>query len=125
MESKDAIGLFSILHDGAVIRNLDIEGADIEYPGELLRIAWGVANGNIRIENITLNGNIKSTKDKVGGLIGYIEGNAQSLAQISIRNVRLGVSFGIRQFYIGALIGWAENASIQVEDISSDGFSKT
>lgn len=120
-EQSDAIGLFSILHDGAVIRNLDIEGADIEYPGNCCGLLAGVANGNIRIENITLNGNIKSTKDKVGGLIGYIEGNAQSLAQISIRNVRLGVSFSESgSSYIGALIGWAENASIQVEDISSD-----
>lgn len=120
-EQSDAIGLFSILHDGAVIRNLDIEGADIEYPGNCCGLLAGVANGNIRIENITLNGNIKSTKDKVGGLIGYIEGNAQSLAQISIRNVRLGVSFSESgSSYIGALISWAENASIQVEDISSD-----
>ena len=123
-EQSDAIGLFSILHDGAVIRNLDIEG-DIEYPGNCCGLLAGVANGNIRIENITLNGNIKSTKDKVGGLIGYIEGNAQSLAQISIRNVRLGVSFSESgSSYIGALIGWAENASIQVEDISSDGIFK-
>ena len=124
-EQSDAIGLFPILHDGAVIRNLDIEGADIEYPGNCCGLLAGVANGNIRIENITLNGNIKSTKDKVGGLIGYIEGNAQSLAQISIRNVRLGVSFSESgSSYIGALIGWAENASIQVEDISSDGIFK-
>lgn len=124
-EQSDAIGLFSILHDGAVIRNLDIEGADIEYPGNCCGLLAGVANGNIQIENITLNGNIKSTKDKVGGLIGYIEGNAQSLAQISIRNVRLGVSFSESgSSYIGALIGWAENASIQVEDISSDGIFK-
>lgn len=124
-EQSDAIGLFSILHDGAVIRNLDIEGADIEYPGNCCGLLAGVANGNIRIENITLNGNIKSTKDKVGGLIGYIEGNAQSLAQISIRNVRLGVSFSESgSSYIGALIGWAENASIQMEDISSDGIFK-
>lgn len=124
-EQSDAIGLFSILHDGAVIRNLDIEGADIEYPGNCCGLLAGVANGNIRIENITLNGNIKSTKDKVGGLIGYIEGNAQSLAQISIQNVRLGVSFSESgSSYIGALIGWAENASIQVEDISSDGIFK-
>ena len=124
-EQSDAIGLFSILHDGAVIRNLDIEGADIEYPWNCCGLLAGVANGNIRIENITLNGNIKSTKDKVGGLIGYIEGNAQSLAQISIRNVRLGVSFSESgSSYIGALIGWAENASIQVEDISSDGIFK-
>lgn len=124
-EQSDAIGLFSILHDGAVIRNLDIEGADIEYPGNCCGLLAGVANGNIRIENITLNGNIKSTKDKVGGLIGYIEGNAQSLAQISIRNVRLGVSFSESgSSYIGALIGWAENASIQVEDISSNGIFK-
>lgn len=124
-EQSDAIGLFSILHDGAVIRNLDIEGADIEYPGNCCGLLAGVANGNIRIENITLNGNIKSTKDKVGGLIGYIKGNAQSLAQISIRNVRLGVSFSESgSSYIGALIGWAENASIQVEDISSDGIFK-
>ena len=124
-EQSDAIGLFSILHDGAVIRNLDIEGADIEYPGNCCGLLAGVANGNIRIENITLNGNIKSTKDKVGGLIGYIEGNAQSLAQISIRNVRLGVSVSESgSSYIGALIGWAENASIQVEDISSDGIFK-
>lgn len=124
-EQSDAIGLFSILHDGAVIRNLDIEGADIEYPGNCCGLLAGVANGNIRIENITLNGNIKSTKDKVGGLIGYIEGNAQSLAQISIRNVRLGVSFSESgSSYTGALIGWAENASIQVEDISSDGIFK-
>ena len=124
-EQSDAIGLFSILHDGAVIRNLDIEGADIEYPGNCCGLLAGVANRNIRIENITLNGNIKSTKDKVGGLIGYIEGNAQSLAQISIRNVRLGVSFSESgSSYIGALIGWAENASIQVEDISSDGIFK-
>lgn len=124
-EQSNAIGLFSILHDGAVIRNLDIEGADIEYPGNCCGLLAGVANGNIRIENITLNGNIKSTKDKVGGLIGYIEGNAQSLAQISIRNVRLGVSFSESgSSYIGALIGWAENASIQVEDISSDGIFK-
>ena len=124
-EQSDAIGLFSILHDRAVIRNLDIEGADIEYPGNCCGLLAGVANGNIRIENITLNGNIKSTKDKVGGLIGYIEGNAQSLAQISIRNVRLGVSFSESgSSYIGALIGWAENASIQVEDISSDGIFK-
>ena len=124
-EQSDAIGLFSILHDGAVIRNLDIEGADIEYPGNCCGLLAGVANGNIRIENITLNGNIKSTKDKVGGLIGYIEGNAQSLVQISIRNVRLGVSFSESgSSYIGALIGWAENASIQVEDISSDGIFK-
>lgn len=124
-EQSDAIGLFSILHDGAVIRNLDIEGADIEYPENCCGLLAGVANGNIRIENITLNGNIKSTKDKVGGLIGYIEGNAQSLAQISIRNVRLGVSFSESgSSYIGALIGWAENASIQVEDISSDGIFK-
>ena len=124
-EQSDAIGLFSILHDGAVIRNLDIEGADIEYPGNCCGLLAGVANGNIRIENITLNGNIKSTKDKVGGLIGYIEGNAQSLAQISIRNVRLGVSFSESgSSYIGALIGWAKNASIQVEDISSDGIFK-
>ena len=124
-EQSDAIGLFSILHDGAVIRNLDIEGADIEYPGNCCGLLAGVANGNIRIENIILNGQIKSTKDKVGGLIGYIEGNAQSLAQISIRNVRLGVSFSESgSSYIGALIGWAENASIQVEDISSDGIFK-
>ena len=123
-EQSDAIGLFSILHDGAVIRNLDIEGADIEYPGNCCGLLAGVANGNIRIENITLNGNIKSTKDKVVGMVlirSYIEGNAQSLAQISIRNVRLGVSFSESgSSYIGALIGWAENASIQVEDISSD-----
>ena len=39
--------------------------------------------------------------------------------------LRLGVSFSESgSSYIGALIGWAENASIQVEDISSDGIFK-
>lgn len=89
-----------------MIRNLDIKEADIKYPGNCCGLLAGVANGNIRVENLTLNGNIKFTKDKVGDLIGHVRGNAQSLAQISIRNVRLGVSFsGSGSSYIGALIG--------------------
>lgn len=123
---RDSIGLFSILHDEAVIRNLSIQGADIENPGNCCGLLAGVANGNIRIENVALNGNIKSTKDKIGGLIGYVEGSDQSKAKLDIRNVILGVSYSVSNSdFVGGIIGWAENANIKIENISGDGIFKT
>lgn len=125
-QPSDFTGLFSILHDGAVIRNLSIQGADIEYPGICCGLLAGAAYGNIRIENISLNGNIKSTHDKVGGMIGYVEGSNQLKANLDISNVKLSVSFSENDIeYLGGLIGWAENVNVKVDNIYSDGVFKT
>lgn len=125
-QPSDFTGLFSKLHDGAVIRNLSIQGADIEYSGICCGLLAGAAYGNIRIENVSLNGSIKSVNDRVGGLIGYVEGSDQLKANLDIRNVKLGVSFSDNDIeYLGGLIGWAENANIKVDSISGDGVFKT
>lgn len=125
-QPSDFTGLFSKLHDGAVIRNLNIQGADIEYSGICCGLLAGAAYGNIRIENVSLKGSIKSANDKVGGLIGYVEGSDLLKANLDIRNVKLSVSFSENDIdFLGGLIGWAENANIKVDNIFSDGVFKT
>lgn len=130
--SSDSVGLFSKLHDGAVIRNLTIQGADIQYSGNCCGLLAGVAYGNIRIENVSVYGHIQPEigNEKgligVGGLIGYVEGSDQLKANLDIRNVKFDVSIsGNNIEYLGGLIGWAENANIKVENISNDNVFRT
>lgn len=117
-QPKDSIGLFSKLHDGAVIQNLVIESASISNPGNCCGLLAGVASGNIRINNVALNGSIISAKDNVGGLIGYVDGSQSSNTKLDISNITLNVTFSNSgSNFFGGLIGQADNADIKLDSI--------
>jgi hypothetical protein len=70
--ATEFIGFFSILGEGAHIKNLNIENANIGYESEFSNVSAGILAGRIvcaKIENCNVSGTVKGTYD-VGGLGG-------------------------------------------------------
>ena len=63
--TEESVGLFSTLLDGAIIRNLTLMGANIQSPGSKCGLLAGVAQGEVRIENVEVRGTINMGKDKL------------------------------------------------------------
>ena len=55
-------------------------GANIQSPGSKCGLLAGVAQGEVRIENVEVRGTINMGKDKIGGLIGMRKKQATNKA---------------------------------------------
>lgn len=118
-EKDSYVGLFSALFDGAVIRNLSVGDAIIRKPASKCGLLAGVAQGNVRIENVTVSGEITTGVEMIGGLIGYADGAGDTPGNLTIQDVMADVSFVGCGPYTGGLIGWAENVHMNVKNIKS------
>ncbi len=119
-EKDSYVGLFSALYDGAVIRNLSIGDAHIQKPASKCGLLAGAAQGNVRIENVTVSGEITTGGEMIGGLIGYAEGTGNTPGNLTIQDVKVDVGFVGCGPYTGGLIGWAENVHMNVKNIGSN-----
>lgn len=116
---EDPIGLFSILYDGATIRNLKIEDANIQSPGSYCGLIAGKAQGKVVIENVKVGGEIEKGIDKIGGLIGYMEGSKDTAGELVLKNITFQVTLSDNKNEVGGLIGYAENVNITAENINT------
>lgn len=116
---EDPVGLFSILHDGATIRNLKIEDANIQSPGSCCGLIAGKAQGKVVIENVKVGGEIEKGIDKIGGLIGYMEGSKDTAGELVLKNITFQVTLSDNKNEVGGLIGYAENVNITAENINT------
>lgn len=121
--ADDPVGLFSILYDGATIRNLNISGANIQNPGSYCGLLAGKTQGEIRIENVNIDGEIEKGADNIGGLIGYAAGSNETQGKLILKDITFNVRLSDNKDRVGGLIGFAENVNITADSISSSPFN--
>lgn len=92
-------GLFGSVEAGGVIRNLRVEGANLQS-GSQSGILAGYAN-NAAFDNVTVEGTLFSLGDSVGGLIGESRGTAAYVSR-AFADARV---WGRSQ--VGGLLGYA------------------
>ena len=117
--TEESVGLFSTLLDGAIIRNLTLMGANIQSPGSKCGLLAGVAQGEVRIENVEVRGTINMGKDKIGGLIGYAEKAGNKQGHLTINDTKFYVTFVDNGSYVGGLVGWAESVQMDINNITT------
>lgn len=119
MESDDYsdltefIGFFSVLGEGAHIKNLNIENANVGYEIECSNVSAGILAGRIscaKIENCNVSGTVKGIYD-VGGLVGSSSFDLEDIYS-EIINCKADVEvFG--ENWIGGLLGSNDRAIIR------------
>ncbi len=102
--SQDDVGLFGYISGGAIIRNLQLHDVDVMgyYP------VAGLAGNNLdsTIVNVHVTGEISSTDEEVGGLVGYNWGTAK-ISDCSMTGNVSGPSD-----YIGGLLGFNNGGDV-------------
>lgn len=71
-EMGEYFGFFSVLGNGSLVKNLNIENANIGYKGEFNNVSAGILAGRIlsaTVENCNVSGTVKGISN-VGGLVG-------------------------------------------------------
>ena len=105
--------------DGAIIKNLKIDGFNITATTSSNSMLVGTANGSITFENIEIaNSTISSTSSYTGALLGRSTG----AGTISFKNVKVDESVDISaKNYVGGFAGYISNgySSIFVQDSES------
>ena len=96
-------GLFAYVGNGAVIKNLEIEGATVKGAGYTGILAGNVNNAK-EISNVIIDGGtVTGSSENVGGMIGYYK---CSTSTYTLENLRAtGITVTSSTSYVGGLIG--------------------
>ncbi len=110
-ESDNSIGLFKKLYNGAVIKDLILKPRmqGIKSNGGALA---GISQDSVSISNVTVDGSITGSGERIGGFIGYATG------YLSISGCRLFAEINGER-YVGGLVGFMENGQLKVNDFSN------
>lgn len=106
-QSDSNIGIFPTLLDDACISNLKLTGANISSVYSDVGILAGSSTGAVRIENVSVHGNITSqSANNIGGLIGRMTDGFLEMDNVDIRVSLVG------QDNVGGLIGRIEKSEL-------------
>lgn len=110
-ESDNSIGLFKKLYNGAVIKDLVLRPRmqGIKSNGGALA---GISQDSVSISNVTVDGSITGSGERIGGFIGYATG------YLSISGCRLFAEINGER-YVGGLVGFMENGRLKVNGFSN------
>lgn len=116
------VGIFSILKNGAEIRNLTIHNGlsftDIHSYGGLIA---GKAEGTVKLTDLTVTGSFNCNKtdksDYIGGLIGCVRN-----ADLTISGITLNLEMSNLGGYIGGLVGCLENSKADISKVYTPNF---
>ncbi len=99
-----AAGLFATMSSSAEVRNIHIISASVNYNG-YTGLLVGYANGGI-ITDSSVAGQVTSTSDRIGGLVGYMENAVIISSQATITGAINGDG------NVGGLVGYMINGRI-------------
>ena len=104
-------GLFGVIQEGAVVRNLNVSG-NIEPGGEVLSAGGIVGENYGRVLNCTFTGTVSGSQ-QVGGLVG-LNGYTGELQGCRVSGTMLGESMtgGISGYNQGNITGCKNDASV-------------
>lgn len=103
-ESTDEnTGFFKTIHDGAVVRDLDIVNANVSSKGSFTGILAGTAYTNVTIDNVHVDGSVEGA-NYVGSLFGRTNKNVK-LTKISTQGTVKGEN------YSAGIVGRAESGT--------------
>ena len=100
----EAAGLFATISSSAEVRNIHISSASVNYNG-YAGLLVGYANGGI-ITDSSVDGQVTSTSDRIGGLVGYMENAVIMSSQVTITRAINGAG------NVGGLVGYMINGRI-------------
>ena len=99
--------LFAKMSGSSVVRNLNLKDVSISASGKVGAICAEAA-GNARIYNVgILSGNVGSSDDYCGGLVGLLDGSARVINCFSYANITGGT-------YVGGIVGYNNYATTSV-----------
>lgn len=122
-ETSD-IGLFKELMEGAAIVNLNLSLVNIMAAKDNVGALAGKVTGNVTVDSVIVNGNIKAVGSYCGGLVGKVD-----KGKLVVRNCTLNSGNVEAQRYCGGLVGGVQgeivvencrNKALNVEAISTD-----
>ena len=117
---SDTGSLIDSTGDGAVIKNLRIEGFNINNSSGYAALLVGEAQGSITFENIVVsNSTINSASANVGALVGFASGGGA----LSFDNIKIDSDVTVKGTNnVGALVGYTQNNgkySVIVQNVES------
>lgn len=113
-EKASNVGLFTRLKDGAVIKNLKL-GVNITGGYSKVGGLTGEASGNIKLENIRVQGSIKASNEYIGGLIGYMSNGV-----LTVDDCILDMSVETSNRFAGGLAGGVDDCSLNIKGLKTN-----
>lgn len=110
-ENDESIGLFKTLYTGAKIKDLVLKPRmqGIRTNGGALA---GISQDSVSITNVTVDGSITGSGERIGGFIGYATGC------LTINECRLFAEINGKK-HVGGLVGYMENGQLKVNGFSN------
>ncbi len=113
-QSDVVLGIFPTILDGAEVSNMVISGVNVSNVSGDAGALAGVSVGNVKVSNVTVQGNISGDEgSSIGGLIGRMQNGSLSLSDIRFRMSVSGKSA------VGGLLGKMDDGALSVSGIST------
>ena len=113
--AEENVGLFGVIEEGAVVRNIIFEEAEVKGSEKNVGIVCGLCKG--KIENVTVGGKVESNEN-AGGVAGYNYGIIVDCVSSTEVSSSSSYSEGMRRLlsyssYSGGIVGYSEGGSIE------------
>ena len=122
------VGLFSVLYEGAEIRNLTLDNIDLKNTKEKVGALAGSSVGAVYICNVTVTGSITTSSDfmdspanYVGGYIGMASSDSDEEAHITFMDSDFSVSIDAGDI-VGGVLGCGDNIHLSLQNVSAASF---
>jgi hypothetical protein len=117
--SANDVGLFKGIRDGAVIKNLTVENANVNGPSVVGILAGRILGTGATIQDVSVEGRVNGSSNWVGGLVGHVPASAD----LTILNSDVDVVAITNAGYAGAILGGtaATAGTIIMTDITASG----
>lgn len=116
-EADSDIGLFKEIYSGT-IKNLTLSRVMIINAVNNVGILAGRTGGNVRFENITLEGTVSASGICVGGMIGFFEGGEATIRNVALKSLSVSATSS-HSLYTGLLIGRFNNVSLDIDGVTT------
>lgn len=113
-EKGSKVGLFTLLKDGASVKNLVLNATVTGGYSKVGGLA-GEASGNIVLENVKVTGRVEASNDYVGGLIGYF-----NTGSLTVNNCVLDVAVEAGVRFAGGLAGGVDDATLKITGLKTN-----
>lgn len=107
------IGLFGEVGDGAVFKNLTLDGVNTYAGNSSAGALCALTSGNVTFENITVRNSTVRQGRFAGGIVGDIRGTDKTTVTFRNCTVENSAIFNIHDNYCGALYG-AKNTDVNI-----------
>ena len=105
--SGNDVGLFKSLHNGAIIRNLTIENANVNGPSIVGIVAGRVFGTDATFQSVDLTGRVSGTGNWIGGMIGRVDANTN----LTVSDSTISLTSLTGSGYGGGLLGGTQDGT--------------